>query len=168
MSDNDMIDISVEIEALNLDGIKQNLLDYVQKEAKISIEESVEQAGKSAKDAGDAASVAEDAASVAEDAATSAADCARQASESLGLYYTKVQSDTLLAGKQNTLTFDTAPTNDSSNPVTSGGVYTALAGKQDEANLVTTLSSSSTDSQYPSAKCVYDIIGNVETLLSEV
>lgn len=161
MSDNDMIDISVEIEALNLDGIKQNLLDYVQKEAKISIEESVEQAGKSAKDAGDAASVAED-------AATSAADCARQASESLGLYYTKVQSDTLLAGKQNTLTFDTAPTNDSSNPVTSGGVYTALAGKQDEANLVTTLSSSSTDSQYPSAKCVYDIIGNVETLLSEV
>ena len=161
MSDNDMIDISVEIEALNLDGIKQNLLDYVQKEAKISIEESVEQAGKSAENAGDAASVAED-------AATSAADCARQASESLGLYYTKVQSDTLLAGKQNTLTFDTAPTNDSSNPVTSGGVYTALAGKQDEANLVTTLSSSSTDSQYPSAKCVYDIIGNVETLLSEV
>lgn len=161
MSDNDMIDISVEIEALNLDGIKQNLLDYVQKEAKISIEESVEQAGKSAENAGDAASVAED-------AATSAADCARQASESLGLYYTKVQSDTLLAGKQNTLTFDTAPTNDSSNPVTSGGVYTALAGKQDEANLVTTLSSSSTNSQYPSAKCVYDIIGDVETLLSEV
>lgn len=161
MSDNDMIDISVEIEALNLDGIKQNLLDYVQKEAKISIEESVKQAGKSAENAGDAASVAED-------AATSAADCARQASESLGLYYTKVQSDTLLAGKQNTLTFDTAPTNDSSNPVTSGGVYTALAGKQDEANLVTTLSSSSTDSQYPSAKCVYDIIGDVETLLSEV
>ena len=161
MSDNDMIDISVEIEALNLDGIKQNLLDYVQKEAKISIEESVEQAGKSAENAGDAASIAED-------AATSAADCARQASERLGLYYTKVQSDTLLAGKQNTLTFDTAPTNDSSNPVTSGGVYTALAGKQDEANLVTTLSSSSTDSQYPSAKCVYDIIGNVETLLSEV
>ena len=161
MSDNDMIDIGVEIEALNLDGIKQNLLDYVQKEAKISIEESVEQAGKSAENAGDAASIAED-------AATSAADCARQASESLGLYYTKVQSDTLLAGKQNTLTFDTAPTNDSSNPVTSGGVYTALAGKQDEANLVTTLSSSSTDSQYPSAKCVYDIIGDVETLLSEV
>ncbi len=161
MSDNDMIDISVEIEALNLDGIKQNLLDYVQKEAKISIEESVEQAGKSAENAGDAASIAED-------AATSAADCARQASESLGLYYTKVQSDTLLAGKQNTLTFDTAPTNDSSNPVTSGGVYTALAGKQDEANLVTTLSSSSTNSQYPSAKCVYDIIGDVKTLLSEV
>ena len=43
-----------------------------------------------------------------------------------------------------------------------------LSAKQDKANLVTTLSSSSTDSQYPSAKCVYDIIGDVETLLSEV
>ena len=31
-------------------------------------------------------------------------------------------------GKQNTLTFDSAPTEDSTNPVTSGGVFTALAG----------------------------------------
>ena len=38
---------------------------------------------------------------------------------------------TALAGKQDTLTFDTAPTEDSTNPVESGGVYTALAGKQD-------------------------------------
>ncbi len=37
---------------------------------------------------------------------------------------------TALAGKQNTLTFDSAPTSASSNPVTSGGVYAALAGKQ--------------------------------------
>lgn len=35
-----------------------------------------------------------------------------------------------LANKQNTLTFDNAPTQNSSNPVTSGGVYDALAGKQ--------------------------------------
>ncbi len=34
--------------------------------------------------------------------------------------------------------------------------------------LVTSLSENSTDLQYPSAKCVYDIIGNIETLLSEV
>lgn len=33
---------------------------------------------------------------------------------------------------------------------------------------VTTLSSSSTDAQYPSAKCVYDMIGNVETLLANI
>ena len=32
--------------------------------------------------------------------------------------------------KQGTLTFDNAPTSGSTNPVTSGGVYTALAGKQ--------------------------------------
>ena len=31
---------------------------------------------------------------------------------------------------------------------------------------VTSLSASSTDTQYPSAKCVYDMIGNVEALLA--
>lgn len=35
-------------------------------------------------------------------------------------------------------------------------------------NLVTTISSSSTDSEYPSAKCVYDIIGNIESLLASI
>lgn len=43
-----------------------------------------------------------------------------------------------------------------------------LIGYQTTSNLVTSLSSSSTNSQYPSAKCVYDIIGNIETLLSQV
>lgn len=38
---------------------------------------------------------------------------------------------TALAGKQGTLTFDDSPTASSSNPVKSGGVYTALSGKQD-------------------------------------
>lgn len=33
-------------------------------------------------------------------------------------------------GKQNALTFDDAPTSSSNNPVKSGGVYTALSGKQ--------------------------------------
>lgn len=33
------------------------------------------------------------------------------------------------------------------------------------ANKVTALSAQSTDAQYPSAKCVYDIIGNVEQLI---
>lgn len=37
---------------------------------------------------------------------------------------------TALAGKQPNLTFDSTPTQNSSNPVTSGGVYNALAGKQ--------------------------------------
>ena len=34
-------------------------------------------------------------------------------------------------GKQDALTFDSAPTENSTNPVTSGGVYTALSDKQD-------------------------------------
>lgn len=36
------------------------------------------------------------------------------------------------------------------------------------ANLVTSISSSSTDTQYPSAKCVYDIVGDIETLLAAI
>lgn len=43
-----------------------------------------------------------------------------------------------------------------------------ISGKEDSTNKVTTLSADSTDTQYPSAKCVYDLLGNVETLLSEV
>lgn len=34
------------------------------------------------------------------------------------------------------------------------------------ANKVTSISSSSTDTQYPSAKCVYDIVGDIETLIN--
>ena len=39
-------------------------------------------------------------------------------------------------------------------------------GMEATNNKVTSLSSSSTDTQYPSAKCVYDLIGDVETLLA--
>lgn len=37
-----------------------------------------------------------------------------------------------------------------------------------KANKVTALSSASTDTQYPSAKCVYDIVGDIETLLHAI
>lgn len=36
------------------------------------------------------------------------------------------------------------------------------------ANKVTSLSAQSTDTQYPSAKCVYDIVGDIETLLAAI
>ena len=39
---------------------------------------------------------------------------------------------TALGNKQDTLTFDNSPTENSTNPVKSGGIYTALAGKQDK------------------------------------
>ena len=40
--------------------------------------------------------------------------------------------------------------------------------KENVINKVTSISSSSTDTQYPTAKCMYDIIGDIETLLAEV
>lgn len=42
-------------------------------------------------------------------------------------FATTTQMTNGLAGKQNTLTFDTTPTEGSQNPVTSGGVYSAFA-----------------------------------------
>ena len=43
-----------------------------------------------------------------------------------------------------------------------------ISGCEATANKVTALSSSSTDTEYPSAKCVYDIVGNVESILAEL
>lgn len=48
--------------------------------------------------------------------------------------------------------------NNESKLVTGGKVYTVLLDYQTLANLVTALSSSSTDTQYASAKCVYDAL----------
>ena len=42
------------------------------------------------------------------------------------------------------------------------------ANGEKTANKVTSLSSSSNDTQYPSAKCVYDIVGNIESLLASL
>lgn len=47
--------------------------------------------------------------------------------------------------KQNALTFDTTPTADSTNPVTSGGIKTALDEKQDELTFDSTPTSNSTN-----------------------
>lgn len=41
-------------------------------------------------------------------------------------------------------------------------------GYQTTSNLVTSISSSSTDAQYPSAKCVYDIVGDIESILHNI
>ena len=41
-----------------------------------------------------------------------------------------------------------------------------LTGFEQTSNKVTSISSSSTDTQYPSAKCVYDIVGDIETLIN--
>lgn len=59
------------------------------------------------------------------------------------------------------------PTN--TNELTNGAGFitsSALTGYEQTSNKVTSISSSSTDTQYPSAKCVYDIVGDVETLIN--
>ena len=43
-----------------------------------------------------------------------------------------------------------------------------ISGKENTSNKVTSLSASSTDTQYPSAKCVYDLVGDIETLLAAI
>ena len=73
-------------------------------------------------------------------------------------YYTKTQTDTLLSGK-----VDNSALN---NYYTKTRTDELLAEKEVLTNKVTSISSSSTDTQYPSAKCVYDIVGDVETLLT--
>ena len=53
----------------------------------------------------------------------------------------------------------------SSNP--SGYITSsAITNMQTTTNLVTTLTTASTDATYPSAKCVYDLVGNIETLIN--
>ena len=72
---------------------------------------------------------------------------------------------------------DTEPTVTSFNGATGAVTYTApvtsvngntgaITGLQTTGNLVTSMSSASTDSQYPSAKLLYDTVGDVETILS--
>lgn len=43
-----------------------------------------------------------------------------------------------------------------------------ISGKEDKSNKVTSISSSSTDTQYPSAKCVYDIVGDIASTLDAI
>ena len=52
------------------------------------------------------------------------------------------------------------------NPTDNTSLANALSNKQDVSNLVTSVSSSSTDSQYPSAKLFYDTCWDIETLIN--
>ena len=51
---------------------------------------------------------------------------------------------------------------------TVNAISTAVASKVDTSAITTTITSSSTNSQVPSAKAVYNIVGNIETLLSQI
>lgn len=53
------------------------------------------------------------------------------------------------------------------NGITYSGTF-ANIGIELTANKVTTLSAASTDTQYPSAKCVYDLVGDIDTILQNI
>lgn len=57
---------------------------------------------------------------------------------------------------------DVVPTDGSFNTVMSGGVYDALLTKENIDNKVTTVDSTATDDQYPSAKAVFDALEGLE------
>ena len=46
------------------------------------------------------------------------------------------------------------------------GLQSALNARQLTSNLVTSVSSASTDTQYPSAKCLYGLCGDIESLIN--
>lgn len=48
------------------------------------------------------------------------------------------------------------------------GATPDISGKEDKINKVTSISASSTDTQYPSAKCVYDIVGDIGDTLDAI
>lgn len=80
-------------------------------------------------------------------------------------------ADVALSGDYDDLinkpTIPTVPTNVSAFTNDSGYITSsALTGYEQTSNKVTSISSSSTDTQYPSAKCVYDIVGDIETLIN--
>ena len=90
-------------------------------------------------------------------------------------YYTKTETNNLLATKQALITnnnkLSASLVSGLSNVATSGS-YNDLSNKPNlsvyelSSNKVTSISSSSTDTQDPSAKCVYDLVGNLETILT--
>ena len=70
-----------------------------------------------------------------------------------------------ISGKANSADLATVATSGSYNDLSN---KPSLSGYQTTANLVTSLSSSSTNTQYPSAKCVYDIVGDIESAINTI
>ena len=62
-------------------------------------------------------------------------------------------------------TVDSSLNPSSTNPVQNAIITSVLASK---GTLVTSISAASTDLEYPSAKCLYDLIGDLETILQSI
>ena len=74
-------------------------------------------------------------------------------------YYTSQQTDSAITQALNAAL---------ANYTTTNALTLLLAGKEDASNKVTSISAQSTDAQYPSAKCVYDVVGNIGTILDNI
>jgi uncharacterized coiled-coil protein SlyX len=72
----------------------------------------------------------------------------KQDSSAMSNYYTKTAADSLLNAKQNTLTIDSSVTQNSTNPVQSGAVYSSLQNYQPTSSMSSYLSQSSASSTY--------------------
>lgn len=81
--------------------------------------------------------------------------------------YTKTEVNSALALKADSsaIPTKTSQLNNDSGFLTQ---HQDISGKENTSNKVTSISSSSTNAQYPSAKCVYDLVGNIETLLAQI
>lgn len=93
-----------------------------------------------------------------------------------GAYYTKAEADNNFVPQTRTVN-NKALSSDITLTASDVGAYadnnpsgyitsSAIANMQTTTNLVTSVSSSSTDSQYPSAKLFYDTCGDIETLIN--
>lgn len=148
----DAADIYVEIEALNIDEIREKLLEYVENISKSDMSDNVKRAETAAEIAENAAKQAEEYAESAQTSATKAANSTAEALEIVSDYYSKSDIDAKIGSISSEVS----------------SFADQLEGLQIKDNLVTSLNAESTDKEYPSAKAVYEIIGNVEKLLSEV
>ena len=83
-------------------------------------------------------------------------------------YATITPSDTelyFITDANSSITIDTSLSTTSTNPVENRVITQALNGK---GTLVTSISANSTDSEYPSAKCVYDLLGGIYAILDNI
>ena len=66
------------------------------------------------------------------------------------------------------ISVDTAPTENSTNPVTSGGVYNAVLAKENTSNKKTEITAASTDMDYPSAKAVWNLFFSMQAEITRL
>lgn len=83
-------------------------------------------------------------------------------------YYTSAQTDNLLSTTYTNAVQSATTWVSNQGYITSAATVGSLNLKEDKSNKVTSISSASTNDQYPSAKCVYDILGNIDALLTQI